>query len=204
MEITCDEENLWAPVDYAYERIQSVRLRAKTCNLVLLLAGTHVRTQNTANKGFYQRLTEKWTAFRHYWESEEELLSVGPSKSECFLLLLIYPYLYLLSGVFHELGHIIGIVTIGAPVISVHFGLFGFSVSTIGFWEDLTLARLMGGLFQGLFLSFFAHRYRFLWFVTAACFVYAIAEAAGVLWLMFVCALFFEIVGTLIVIYLAY
>ena len=203
MEITSNEETLWTPVDCAHEMAQSVRPCVKTYTLPLYLPSSHVRTPKTGNKGYHQRLMERWGAFRHYWESEEELLSVGPSKSEYFFLLLLYPYLYLLSGLFHELGHIIGAMVIGIPVLGVHFGWFGFSVSVIGFWEDFTIARLMGGLFQGLFLSVFAHRYRFLWFVTAACFVYAIAEAAGVLWLMFVCAFFSEIVGTLIVIYLA-
>ena len=204
MEITSDEETIWAPVDYAHEMIQNVKPWAKAYTLPLYLPSSHSKSRKSANKACHQRLREKWVAFRHYWESEEELLSVGLSKSEYFFLLLIYPYLYLLSGVFHELGHIIGAMIVGVPILGVHFGLFGFSVSVIGFWGDLTVARLMGGLFQGLFLSFFAHRYRFLWSVTAACFVYAIAEASGVLWLMFVCAFFSEIIGTLIIIYLAY
>ena len=177
MGTTSDEETLWAAVDYAHEMIQSLKILAKTCNLAVLLPDSHVRTQKTVNKGFHQRLKEIWIAFRHYWESEEELLSVGPSKSEYFFLLLLYPYLYLLSGVVHELGHIIGATITGVPVLGVHFGLFGFSVSVIGLGNDLTLTMVMGGLFQGLFLSVFAHRYKFLWSVTTACFAYAIAEA---------------------------
>jgi hypothetical protein len=203
MRLTSDEETLWAPVDYAHEMIQSVRPRAKTDNLASLLLGFHIRLPKTANNGYGPRLMERWVAFRHYWESEEELLRAGPSKSEYFFLVLIYPYLYLLSGIIHELGHVIGALIAGDPIVMISLTPTVFSVTVQGIGRSLILARSMGGLFQGMFLSVFAQRYRFLWSVTAACFVYAIAEATGVLWLMFVCSFFSEIVGTLIIIYLA-
>lgn len=143
-------------------------------------------------------------AFRLQWESKEELLRVGPSKSEYFFLLLIYPYLYLLSGLLHELGHIVGALVSGAPIVMVSFAPTVFSVTVNGFGRSLTFAKLMGGVFQGTIFLALTQRFRVLWSVTMACFIYAMAEAAGIPWLMFICAFFSEIIVTLIIIYLAY
>ena len=80
------------------------------------------------------------------------MLNIGPSKSEYFVLVGFYPQLYLLSGVLHELGHFVGALLIGAPVMGTEFTLLGFSVLINGFGDDLIITRLLGGISQGVFL----------------------------------------------------
>ncbi|MFX1579570.1 MAG: hypothetical protein ACFFBJ_07960 [Promethearchaeota archaeon] len=151
-----------------------------------------------------KKINLAWMNFRQQWESREELLREGPSKSEYFFLLLIYPYLYLFSGVVHEFGHIMGALVSGAPIVMLSFAPTVFSVTVNGFGRSLTFAKLMGGVFQGTIFLALTQRFRVLWSVTIACFVYAVAEVAGIPWLMFVCAFFSEIIVTLTIIYLAY
>jgi hypothetical protein len=160
--------------------------------------------ENIRANGTLKKINLAWMNFRQQWESREELLREGPSKSEYFLLLFIYPYLYLFSGVVHELGHIVGALVSGAPIVMVSFAPAVFSVTVNGFGRSLTFAKLMGGVFQGTIFVALSHRYRVMWSVTTACFIYAVAEAVGITWLMFVCAFFSEIIVTLIIIYLAY
>jgi hypothetical protein len=148
-------------------------------------------------------IKKKWTEFRHWWESEEELQSNGPSKSEYFILIILYPLLYLLSGIFHELGHFIGAIITGAPVVGVDFKLFGFSVSVNGFGKDLTMTRLLGGFFQGVFLLPFSKRYDPLRIASIFCFIYAIAEALRLEIVMLISAFISEIIVCLVIIVLA-
>lgn len=147
---------------------------------------------------------ERWVAFRHRWESEEELLRVGPSKSEYFILLLLFPYLYLFSGGLHELGHILGAMLSGVPIVVVIFSSTVFSVGINSFGKDVIFVKFLGGIFQGMFFLPLFHRYRPLYLVSFSCFVYAVAETFGCQVLMMICAFFAEIVGCLIVICLAF
>jgi len=149
-------------------------------------------------------MKEKWIAFRQRWESEEELLSTGPSKSEYFSLTIIYAFLYLASGLIHEIGHVVGALLSETPIITFVFTPTVFAVNVNSFGKSLTFARLLGGLFQGAFFLPLSRRYRFMYLVTFSCFVYAVAEAIGFQTLMMLCAFISEIVGNLIVIYLAY
>ncbi len=158
----------------------------------------------TPNTGYVIKVKKRWVAFRHRWESEEELLRVGPSKSEYFILLLFYQYLYLLSGFLHELGHMVGAMFSGTPIVAVMFSPTVFSVSINSFGRHITFVRILGGVFQGMFFLLLSRRYRPLYLVSFSCFVYAIAEVYGCQVLMIICAVLSEIVGCLIVICLAF
>ncbi len=143
-------------------------------------------------------------AFRQWLESEEELLNKGPSKSEFFVLILLYPSIYLLSGVLHELGHIVGAIVTGVTITEIKFTASVFSVSVNAFRNNLTLAKLLGGGFQGMFFLILSKRYRLLKIVVGSCFIYALAELAGSFYLMLICAFVSEIIGHLIIIYYAW
>jgi hypothetical protein len=142
--------------------------------------------------------------FRQWWESNEEMLNKGPSKSEFFLLILLYPFLYFLSGLFHELGHIVGAMISGVTIVEIKFTANVFSVSVNAFQKNLILTKLLGGGFQGMFFLIVSKRYRFLSIVVGSCFVYAIAEVASFSTLMIICAFVSEIIGHLIVIHYAW
>ncbi|MHA2149714.1 MAG: hypothetical protein ACXACG_05810 [Candidatus Thorarchaeota archaeon] len=128
----------------------------------------------------------------------------GPSKSEFLFLILLYPSLYFLSGFIHELGHIVGAIVSGVTIVEIKFIANVFSVSVNAFRKNLILTKLLGGGFQGMFFLIVSKRYRFLNIVVGSCFVYALAEAAGLSALMGLCAFVSEIVGNLIVIYYAW
>ena len=149
-------------------------------------------------------MNEKWKTFRQWWESEEELLKRGPSKSEYVVLILLYPFLYFLSGVLHEFGHIVGALVSGTTIIEIKFATNVFSVSVNAFGKNLILAKLLGGGFQGMFFLILSKRYSPLYLVASSCFVYAVAEATGLSALMIICAFVSEIIGGLIVIYYAW
>jgi hypothetical protein len=141
--------------------------------------------------------------FRQWWENEEELLNKGPSKSELFLLIMLYPSLYFFSGFIHELGHVVGAIVSGVTIVEIKFTANVFSVSVNAFRKNLILTKLLGGGFQGMYFFIVSKRYRFLNIIVVSCFVYAIAEAAGFSALMVICAFVSEIVGHLLVIYYA-
>ena len=162
------------------------------------------RCQNRAFETCHRCVYETWMIFRQWWESEEELLNKGPSKSEFFILILLYPSLYLLSGFIHELGHIVGAMVSGVTIVEIKFTANVFSVSVNAFRKNLILAKLLGGGFQGMFFLIVSKRYRFLNIVVGSCFVYSLAEAAGLSALMVICASVSEIVGHLFVIYRAW
>ena len=127
-------------------------------------------------------------------------MNIGPSKSEYFVLVGFYPQLYLLSGVLHELGHFVGALLIGAPVMGTEFTLLGFSVLINGFGDDLIITRLLGGISQGVFLLPFSKRYSPIRLAVFFCFVYAIAEEMGLQSLMLISVIISEIIACLVII----
>jgi hypothetical protein len=144
-------------------------------------------------------MIEKWIALRQWWE-QTDVLEKGPSETEYFILLSLYPIIYFLSGIFHEIGHISGAILTGVPIIDIQFTSTAFIVIVNSYEKNTVFAKLLGGLFQGAFFSCVSIRYRPLRFVSVSCLIYAVAEALCVPELMEICAFVSEIIGGLVVI----